>query len=132
VDSTKIKGAYATIKYLNGSTISEYMTIAQIHVSWSKSKTQQAVHKEFPEMMAKRTVVKRLCNQVVNTTTKDTVLYDTMRIKDIEDTADENEATEELAMSNAYVADCEEVVTPTVEKKKHEVSIDDEDVDLLS
>jgi recombination protein RecT len=136
IDMTKIKGAYATIKYLNGDTKSEYMTMAQIRTSWSKSKTGGAVHKEFPDQMSKRTVLARLCTSVVNTTTKDTALYDTMRIKGIEENAEENEAVEELSMDSVYEAECEEVKEETkaeepTAKKTEQLSLDG-DIDLMA
>ena len=93
IDNNKIKGAYATIKYKDGSSVSEYMTMQQIRVSWSKSKTSQGVHKEFPDMMAKRTVLKRLTNSVVNTSKDEPLLNDHIGASEFDAQADVEEAT---------------------------------------
>ena len=62
-----IVGAYATAVYADGSTQSDIMTIAEIRVSWSKSKSSGAVAKEFPVEMAKKTVKARLAKHIINT-----------------------------------------------------------------
>lgn len=62
-----IVGAYATAVYADGSTQSDIMTIAEIRVSWSKSKNNGAVAKEFPVEMAKKTVKARLAKHIINT-----------------------------------------------------------------
>lgn len=46
----------------------EIMTWAQIQQSWAKSRSKaQTVHKEFPDQMAKRTVINRACKMFFNT-----------------------------------------------------------------
>lgn len=94
VDVSKIKGAYATILYKDGSEVSEYMTMAQIRTSWNRSPTKGSsdAHKDQPDMMAKRTVLKRLCNITLNTETNDILLSED--VENIEAYADEHEATE--------------------------------------
>ena len=61
-----IVGAFCVIEFESG-TKTEIMTKKQIQKSWNKSKTQQSVHKEFPDEMAKRTVIARACKQFINT-----------------------------------------------------------------
>lgn len=63
-----IVGAYATAVYKDGSTQSDIMTIQEIRMSWSKSKTAGGnVSKEFPVEMAKKTVKARLAKHIINT-----------------------------------------------------------------
>ena len=92
IDLKNIKGAYATILYRDGTEVSEYMAWAQIQNSWSKGQTKgdSDAHKLSPEEMAKRTVLKRLVKNVVNTSSDEELL------KDIKDEADELEATEPI------------------------------------
>lgn len=73
IDVTKIKGAYATAVYNDGDRVSLYMTKNQIDTSWSKAKTKN-VQKDFPEEMSKRTVIKRLAKNIVNTSS-DYILF---------------------------------------------------------
>lgn len=98
IDLSKIKGAYATIKYKDGHIVSEYMTMAQIKVSWSKTRSKGGVQNEFPDMMAKRTVLKRLANITLNTETNDILLNDAYA-ESIDEEADALEATEILELT---------------------------------
>lgn len=109
----KIIGAYAYITNEKGETDVEIMTKAQIDKSWSKSaSTQQTVHKDFPDRMARRTVIKRACNMLINST--------------LEDRGDNGEELNEVANSNtasnkvADYADFEDVPTTTIEAPKDE------------
>lgn len=68
IDPSKIKYAYAVIERENGDAFTEIMTWAQIQKSWAKSRSKsQSVHKEFPDQMAKRTVINRACKLFFNT-----------------------------------------------------------------
>lgn len=108
----KIVGAYAYITNEKGETDIEIMTKAQIDKAWSKSPSaQQTVHKEFPDRMARRTVIKRACNMLINST--------------LEDRGDNGEESGETAntiggkqLSN--YADFEEVPKTTIEAPKEE------------
>lgn len=62
-----IQGAYATI-VVDGIKYQELMTWAEIQKSWSKAKTKN-VQNDFPQEMAKRTVIRRLCKRWLNTST---------------------------------------------------------------
>lgn len=65
-------GAYAMVTNDKGETDIEIMSIAQIRKSWSKSSSQQQlVHKEFPDQMAKRTVIKRAAKMLINSSLGD-------------------------------------------------------------
>ncbi len=66
-DPDAIKAAYAVIEKEDGSQYIEIMNKKQIDASWNKSKTSKTVHKEFPDQMAKRTVINRACKMFANT-----------------------------------------------------------------
>lgn len=61
-----IIGVYAIVK-TNDEEVLTVMTKKEIDASWSQSKTQQAVHKKFPQEMAKRTVINRAAKAFINT-----------------------------------------------------------------
>lgn len=62
-----ILGAYAVIQTADDEEILTVMTRKEIEASWSQSKTSQAVHKKFPQEMAKRTVINRAAKAFINT-----------------------------------------------------------------
>jgi len=64
----KIVGAYAWAELPNGKRQYTIMTWKEIQVNWSKSKNSSgSVQKEFPQEMAKRTVIRRLVKMLFNT-----------------------------------------------------------------
>jgi len=66
VSIDSIVGAYCIIKLRNGGVKWEIMDKGQIHAAWNKSKTGQAVHKEFPDQMAMKTVIGRALKLIIN------------------------------------------------------------------
>lgn len=67
IDPEKIKYAYAIVEREGKEPYTEIMTWAQIQQSWAKSRSKaQTVHKEFPDQMAKRTVINRACKMFFN------------------------------------------------------------------
>jgi len=68
IDMNKIKYAYATAVFEDGSKESEIMTITQIKSSWQMGATkgQSPAHKNFPDKMSEKTVCNRLCRKLVN------------------------------------------------------------------
>lgn len=72
-----IVGAFALIEYEDGTRDLETMTMKQIQISWNKSKNKsQSTHKEFPEEMAKRTVLNRACKLIINTSSDNALMKD--------------------------------------------------------
>ena len=68
IDPQKIRYAYAVVELEDEEPFTEIMTWAQIQQSWAKSHSKaQTVHKEFPDQMAKRTVINRACKMFFNT-----------------------------------------------------------------
>ncbi len=68
IDIGKIKGAYATVEFQDGSTDVEPMTYAQILKAWDQGdmKGNSGAHKNFTDQMAKRTVINRACKSIIN------------------------------------------------------------------
>lgn len=62
----EIIGAFTTITKSDGSKVYTIMTKKQIEKSWSKAKTKN-VQNDFPEEMAKRTVINRAAKPFINT-----------------------------------------------------------------
>lgn len=116
---TEIRGAYCVIIYKDGTNILDYMPIAEIRRSWARGATKGAssAHKDQPSEMAKRTVIKRLLRNVVNTTSNGVLLADAM--DEIEEEQDREEAVKditppELQLPNTVQAnpDTGEVIEP--------------------
>lgn len=77
IDPDNVVAAYCTIEMDDGRTYTEVMNMAQIQKSWSKSRSsKQTVHKEFPDQMAKRTVINRACKMFFNTSDDSDLLID--------------------------------------------------------
>lgn len=77
IDPEKIVAAYCTIEMEDGRTYTEVMNMAQIKMAWSKNKnSKQTVHKEFPDQMAKRTVINRACKMFFNTSDDSDLIID--------------------------------------------------------
>ncbi|WP_422698926.1 recombinase RecT [Enterococcus durans] len=70
-----IIAAYVVIKLANGKTETTVMTKKQIDQSWAKSKMKgSGPQKEFPEEMAKRTVINRAAKSLINTSNDNDLL----------------------------------------------------------
>ena len=72
----EIVGAYAVVKTTEDEEVLTIMTIKEIKESWGQSKTSQAVHKKFPQEMAKRTVINRAAKSYINTSDDSDLLVD--------------------------------------------------------
>lgn len=66
IDDAKIIGAYATATMDDGSVIVDIMNISQIRKSWQQGQGEGPVHKNFPGEMCKKTVIARLCKNIIN------------------------------------------------------------------
>ena len=68
INLDKIKGAYCIITLSDGSKYMEVMNMGQIKTAWKKGfgyKEGSGTHKEFTDMMAKKTGTSRACKQIV-------------------------------------------------------------------
>lgn len=66
----EIVGAFCGIEKTDGEVVYTVMTKKEIDTSWKKSKTG-ATQKEFPQEMAKRTVINRAAKTFINTSNDD-------------------------------------------------------------
>lgn len=92
IDLTKIKGAYCTVIFKDGHEVSDYMTYQQIKNSWSHSQTkgESVAHKLAPEMMAKRTITRRVCVSMLKVTDDSSLIDDQIENIDRDIDAQEN------------------------------------------
>ena len=67
-DITKIKGAYAIVKFEDGSTKMEVMTLAQIKNAWNMgtAKGNSKLHNNFTDQACKKTVMTRAVKIEIN------------------------------------------------------------------
>jgi len=76
IDINKIKGAYAILIEEDGNPVLEYMTITQIKKSWMQgaAKGDSPAHRNFPDQMAMKTVINRICKPYINES-DDSILF---------------------------------------------------------
>lgn len=152
IDPKNIVGAYCTIYYRSTTAdgtpeIREYteiMSKAQIDTAWKKSPTKGKgdVHQEFPEEMAKRTVINRTCKMFANTSDDSDLLIESFnrtaggnfdREAEIEQEIEEN-ANAEVIEGEFEVVEGKPVEEPEAkkspEKKQEQVPITQQDLDF--
>ena len=98
----EIIAAYVVIKLANGKETTTVMTKKQIDHSWAKSKMKgSGPQKEFPEEMAKRTVINRAAKTLINTSNDNDLLVqaakDTLENEFDNDRKDVTPQTEKVA-----------------------------------
>ena len=78
IDADKITGAYAVITRRSGETYVEIMTMDQIKKAWGQGATKgkSPAHTNFPDEMAKKTVINRACKLFINTSDDSPVLVE--------------------------------------------------------
>lgn len=118
INLDKIKGAYCIVTFSDGSKYMEVMNIGQIKTAWKKGygyKENSGTHKEFTDMMAKKTVTSRACKQIVQQYGDVFVVdsYEQAESKEYEDTVAADVAYEVETKANAVEFD-EDVVEPEV------------------
>ena len=128
----KIKYAYCIISFPDGrQDYTEIMTMDQINKSWAKSKADQnkagSTHKEFPDQMAKRTVIARACKLAINMTGDDSLLIESFRRSEKYEDEDPVEQLEQEAelLANQDVIDIE----TNEPEEKPERSLSDEELE---
>lgn len=69
MDPSKLIGAFAVVIGENDVVHTEFMSIAQIRTAWAQGPTKgkSPSHLNFPDQMAKRTVINRACKLYINT-----------------------------------------------------------------
>lgn len=68
IKDANIIGAYATVKFKDGTVMSDIMTVEEIKKSWAMSRSGGSVHAAFSHEMACKTVTSRLAKHLNNIT----------------------------------------------------------------
>lgn len=89
----EIIGAYCIIEKTDGERVLTTMTKKEIDKSWSKAKTKN-VQNDFPQEMAKRTVINRAAKAFVNTSDDSDLLIEAINNTTANEYQDENERKE--------------------------------------
>lgn len=74
----EIIGAFAVIEKIDGERVYTVMTKKEIDKSWSKAKTKN-VQTDFPQEMAKRTVINRAAKSFINTSDDSDLLTESIK-----------------------------------------------------
>lgn len=140
----EIKAAYVIIKLKNGQEYTTVMTKKQIDASWSKSKMKgSGPQKEFPDEMAKRTVINRAAKYLINTSNDNDLFvqaaketqeneFDEREIKQAEPVKVqelENKLQKSIGIKNAEKVEEENTPEPEPSPKKDEATQDEPSVD---
>jgi recombination protein RecT len=117
IKDENLLGAYATIVYRDGSEVSEYMTFQQIQNSWARGQTkgQSDAHKLAKSEMTKKTVLRRLCKMVYNTSDDSEILDQKSQIEqdiDEQENSQTIDITPPTQMIEAQVAEPEVTSDP--------------------
>lgn len=125
INLDKIKGAYCVITLSDGSKYMEVMNIGQIKTAWKKGfgyKEGSGTHKEFTDMMAKKTVTSRACKQIVQQYGDVFVVdsYEEAETREHENPVAADVAYEVKTQANAVEFD-EEVVVDVVDEDEEPV-----------
>ena len=123
INLDKIVGAYCVVNLADGSTYMEVMNISQIKTAWKKGygyKENSGTHKEFTDMMAKKTVTSRACKQIVQQYGDVFAVTSSERADELEniDVVSEDVAYE--IKHNANTVDFDEVVNEVTDEEKPE------------
>ncbi|AMQ06772.1 recombinase RecT [Sporosarcina psychrophila] len=118
-----IIGAYAIVQ-TGDKEVLTVMTKKEIDASWSQSKTQQAVHKKFPQEMAKRTVINRAAKGFINTSDDSDLL-----VESINNTT-ENEYENDRKEINPEFEIKENANTETLDIQPETIETPREDIDV--
>ena len=114
-----IVAAYCTIEFNDGTTHTDIMTWAQIQKAWSKSKMNPekdgSTHKEFPEEMARRSVINRTCKKYINSSNDSNLFLESFNRSDeiiaeaeVEQELEENANTEYIDVESRAIEEKEE------------------------
>lgn len=124
MSSGKIVAAYCTIIFQDDSEFTEIMTWDEIQAAWRKSRQnpdkEGSTHREFPQEMAKRTIVNRTCKAYLNSSDDGSLLF--QHINRADDAAEEAEVMEEISQNaNKEFVDVDyEVVNEKAGEKSEE------------
>ena len=76
IDTKKIQGVFAIVIGESGILHTEVMTMAQVKAAWNQGQTKgdSPAHKNFPEEMAKKSVINRACKTFYSTSDDSSLL----------------------------------------------------------
>ena len=114
-----IIGVYAIIEKDDGEQFLTTMTRKEIDKAWSKAKTKN-VQNDFPQEMAKRTVINRAAKAFINTSDDSDLLIEAIRSTTENEYPDNNERKEAEIVEEIQSNANSEVLDPqpTIEKPK--------------
>ncbi|HFQ5616452.1 TPA: recombinase RecT [Streptococcus equi subsp. zooepidemicus] len=107
-----IEGAYCIIEDIDGNTKLTLMTKKEIDKAWSKTKTSGGTQKEFPQEMAKKTVINRAAKFFINISDDSDILVDSI-----------NKTTADEYIDDRQVKDVTETQSPAqtlLDNMKHD------------
>ncbi len=110
----EIIGAYAGIEKEDGEVVYTVMTKKEIEASWSKSKSGGATQKQFPQEMAKRTVINRAAKSFINTSDDSDVLTEAIN------STTEDEYNNDREVKQAEPVKAQELENKLKDKTKYE------------
>jgi recombination protein RecT len=86
-DPEKLRGAYAVIKYADGSTQAIVKSMAQIRKAWAQGATKGAspAHKNFGDEMACKTVISAACKLLIMASDDSDLLSDNEEVANVEE-----------------------------------------------
>lgn len=121
INPDKIVAAYCTIEFDDGrEPYTEIMNMEQIQRSWNKSRSsKRQTHKEFPDQMAKRTVINRACKWFFSTSNDQDLIMEafTATGEQFEQETPQSEPEEDSRLIEVNAAILDELPE---EDKKHE------------
>lgn len=123
VNGDKIVAAYCTIVFDDDRWYTEIMTIDEIKRAWNMSRTKGGkTHKEFPQEMAKKTVINRTCKMYLNSSDDSNLVIE--HFNQTDESAQEAQIQEEIdENANQEMID---VDYTEVEDETDEISTHDE------
>lgn len=124
----EIVGAYCIIEKENGEKILTVMTKKEIDKSWSKAKTKN-VQNDFPQEMAKRTVINRAAKQFFNTSDDNDLFVDAVN-RTTANEYDNDRQVKDVTQTNTESLD--DLIAPQVENNNQNSLVKDVTEDLVA
>lgn len=123
-----IEGAYCIIEDTDGNEKLTLMTKKEIDKSWSKTKTGGSTQKEFPQEMAKKTVINRAAKFFINISDDSDILADSIN----KTTADEYDNERAVKDITPVSDDLSDLIAPQDENNIQNKQIKDVTEDLVA
>ncbi len=130
IDDNKVTGAYAVVEFAD-SRKDRYtiMNMEDIKSAWSMGRGETDTHKKFTARMARKTVISRACNEIINSANDNYLMDRAMSSR--ADYETEQEVKEEAENGIATEPETIEVEAETVEANEPEPETEDDFVDRI-